>query len=328
MTTHVLISSAGRRVALLEAFRGGLAALQLDGRVLAADASASSAASWSADRRFVVPRCTDEAFIPRMLELCERDEVALLVPTIDTELMVLARHREQFRAVGTLLAVSSVETIALAEDKRRTHAFLLDHGFPTVAQAEVAQVLADPDCWPYPFVVKPVNGSASAGVVRVKDPASFALATVGKDAVAQSLAPGVEYTVDLFVDAAGNCRGAIPRERLEVRAGEVAKARTARIPAIIQLAEKLAKSLPGAFGVLNLQLFYDAASGELQIIEINPRFGGGFPLAHQAGAPFVRWLLEIAAGRAPSADQDPWRDGLVMLRFHDAVFVDRADVAL
>lgn len=323
MTTNVLISSAGRRVALLETFRDTLRSLGLQGKVMAADASACSAAAWAADDRFLVPRCTDEAFIPLMLDLCARERVSLVVPTIDTELMVLAQHRADFRAIGTTVSVSAPETIAVSEDKRRTHAFLLDRGFPTVAQAEVPQVLADPRSWPYPLIVKPVSGSASEGVVRVTDHNGLTVATAGQDTVVQVLARGVEYTVDLFVDGTGTCRGAVPRQRLEVRAGEVVKAVTARVPAIVDLAEQLAKSLPGAFGVLNLQLFYDQVGGDLRIIEINPRFGGGFPLTHRAGAPFVRWLVEMAAGRAPDFDVAPWRDGLMMLRYDDAVFVER-----
>lgn len=322
MTTNVLLSSAGRRVALLETFRDALRSLGLQGKVMAADASACSAASWAADDRFVVPRCGDDAFIPAMLDLCRRERVALVVPTIDTELMVLARHRAAFAALGTTVAVSAPATIAVAEDKRRTHAFLVERGFPTVAQAEVEQVLADPGAWPYPLIVKPVSGSASEGVLRVGDRMGLTVATAGQDTVVQELARGVEYTVDLFVDGTGTCRGAVPRQRLEVRAGEVVKAVTARVPAIVDLAEQLAKSLPGAFGVLNLQLFYDEGSGDLRIIEINPRFGGGFPLAHRAGAPFVRWLVQSAVGQVPDYDVPPWRDGLMMLRYDDAVFVD------
>ncbi len=326
MSTHVLISSAGRRVALLEAFRDTMASLGLSGQVVATDASSLSAASWAADEHFVVPRCTDEQFIPEMLTLCSQREIALLVPTIDTELMVLARHREAFREVGTLVAVSSAATIAIASDKRTTHGFLVERGFATVEQAEADDVLAGRVAWPYPLIVKPVSGSASEGVVCVHDRRALEMAVSSGETVVQTVAPGREFTVDLFIDGTGTCRGVVPRERLEVRAGEVVKARTARVTAVIEVAEQLAKSLPEAFGVLNLQLFHDARTDETRIIEINPRFGGGFPLAHRAGAPFLRWLLEIAAGRVPDYAAAPWCDDLVMLRYDAAVFVESSDL--
>jgi carbamoyl-phosphate synthase large subunit len=57
------------------------------------------------------------------------------------------------------------------------------------------------------------------------------------------------------------------------------------------------------------------------ILEINARFGGGYPLAHRAGAPFTQWLLEEATDRSSSAHDD-WRPGVTMLRYDEAIFID------
>src|SRR5205085_6990820 len=103
-------------------------------------------------------------FIPTMLDLCRREHVALLIPTIDTELDAYARYREEFLAAGTVVAISGAETIAIAAQKRSTHDFLVANGFPTVDQAEVHEVRRDPHRWPLPLIVKPVHGSASKGV--------------------------------------------------------------------------------------------------------------------------------------------------------------------
>jgi carbamoylphosphate synthase large subunit len=74
--------------------------------------------------------------------------------------------------------------------------------------------------------------------------------------------------------------------------------------------------------VMNIQIFYDSGTGALNVSEINPRFGGGYPLTHQAGAKMARWMIEETTGRPLTAEPDAWRDGLVMLRFDEAVFVD------
>jgi carbamoyl-phosphate synthase large subunit len=137
--------------------------------------------------------------------------------------------------------------------------------------------------------------------------------------VVQTIAPGTEHTVDVFVDRDGRCRVAVPRRRLEVRAGEVSKGMTVHDPAIERLAASVAEGLPGAFGVLNLQLFSDGH--ELHVIEVNPRFGGGFPLSAEAGADLTGLLLETVLDLPPRASTE-WRAGLVMLRYDDAVFVD------
>ena len=89
----------------------------------------------------------------------------------------------------------------------------------------------------------------------------------------------------------------------------------------------VAESLPGAWGVINIQIFYDPGSDQLNVIEINPRFGGGYPLTHQAGAPMARWIIEEVAGLPLTARNDQWEDGLTMLRYDDAVFISRAQAA-
>jgi carbamoyl-phosphate synthase large subunit len=146
--------------------------------------------------------------------------------------------------------------------------------------------------------------------------------------VVQATAPGDEYTVDVLVQRDGRCVCTVPRRRLEVRAGEVSKGVTVRNAAIEHLTKDVAERLPGAYGVLNIQLFHDPATGNVQVIEINPRFGGGYPLSQRAGAPLARWLLEEVAGLPSSATNQEWRAGVVMLRFDDAVFVDAGQVGV
>lgn len=324
---NVLISSSGRRVVLLRLFRSALQALGLSGELFAVDINERSAAFHDADRGILVPSCTAPEFIPTMLEVCQRHRIRLVVPTIDTELAAYAESREQFARVGTTVAVSSPETIAICSDKMRTHTWLTESGFPTVRQARIEQDKLDLRGWHFPLLVKPCRGSASLGVRVVRTAEELRVATTDGEFVVQTLAPGVEYTVDLFVDNEGRCRCAVPRQRLEVRGGEVSKGMTVRHSALESLAVRIAEALPGARAVLNVQVFVDHDSGQLNVIEINPRFGGGFPLAWQAGALYPQWLLEEALGRPTTVAADNWRSGLTMLRYDDAVFVDAEEDA-
>ena len=111
------------------------------------------------------------------------------------------------------------------------------------------------------------------------------------------------------------------RHRIEVRGGEVSKGITRRVEALEALTWQICEALPGAFGALNVRIFYDESTGALNVIEINPRFGGGFPLAYQAGGDFPRWLIEEALGHSCTARADVWRDGLVMLRYDRAIYL-------
>jgi carbamoyl-phosphate synthase large subunit len=104
----------------------------------------------------------------------------------------------------------------------------------------------------------------------------------------------------------------------------VSKGVTVRSPRLESLAASVCDALPGAFGAVTVQVFVDGdtETGRASVIEINPRFGGGYPLSQAAGADFPRWLLEEAAGLPSTAAPDRWRDGLVMLRYDAAVFVE------
>jgi carbamoyl-phosphate synthase large subunit len=198
---------------------------------------------------------------------------------------------------------------------------------PTVDQTTLQEVRSNPENWPLPLVVKPRFGSASVGVRIVSDWQEMDAALSVGECVIQRRALGDEYTVDAYADERGVCRCAVPRRRLEVRAGEVSKAITVRVPEIATLVKRLFGVLPaGVRGPITVQLFRETQSNAMSIIEINPRFAGGYPLTHAAGADFPRWLIESALDRSPAIEPDGWIEGLTMLRYDEAVFVRNGDL--
>jgi carbamoyl-phosphate synthase large subunit len=316
----LLFSSAGRRHQLLRCFREDAQRLSVALRVLAVDADpAMSAACHFADACFAVPRCDHPRFVPTLVEICTRERVALLIPTIDTELAVLSMNTALFAAVGTRVMVSAPKVVALANNKLATATTLIAAGIPTPQTMPLADYLRDPTRLRQPVIAKPSAGSASIGIVRPQHHQE--LAGLNSDSyIVQELWRGCEFTVNVFFDRSGQLRCAIPHERLEVRAGEVSKGITRRMPALEDAARKLAQALPGAGGPLCFQAVV-TDSGEFAVFEINARFGGGYPLAHRAGARFSQWLLEEACGLPLSANND-WKEGVTMLRYDAAVFID------
>ena len=236
----VLFSSAGRRVELMNCFRADARVLGSSLKVLATDMNpAYSPACQSAAEAIPMPRCTDAEFIPRMLEVCVRKGVSLVIPTIDTELIVLAAHRDEFARCGVRVAISSAEVVSLARDKRATAQFLESNSFPVPRTGSIDDVLASAGSWSWPLILKPVDGSCSQGLHVVSDvPAMLALPVSRRDYVAQELWKGKEYTVNVFFDNAGRLRCAVPHWRYETRAGEVSKGITVREPTLMKLAER------------------------------------------------------------------------------------------
>jgi carbamoyl-phosphate synthase large subunit len=319
---NILLSAAGRRVALMRALRESLDDLGIPGGILATDITRMSSAFQAASAKRVVPDYSNPDCLPALLSLCHEFHIKLIVPTIDPDLPFYTRHREAFADIGVAIHLSSAEAVEIGNDKHVTHDWLEALSLPTVQQCPAEQILEDLGTWSYPLFVKPRAGSSSIGANVVADRSRLIHMIRGGRYIAQTIAPGREYTVDVFIDQDGLCRCAVPRLRLETRAGEVSKGIALREPAVIELARRVAEALPGARGVINVQIFYDRQSGELNVIEINPRFGGGYPLSHAAGAQMTRWAIEDAMGFPCTARGDQWRDGLVMLRYDDAVFVD------
>jgi len=315
---RILLTSAGRRVELLNCFRAAAGRLGLRIEIVACDLNPGlSAACAVADHAAAVPRCTAPNYAEAVLDLVRRHAVALVVPTIDPELLPLAQRAADFAKAGCRVHVSAPNVIEIARDKQWTADILGSAGVPVPTTLSPAALRARPESLTWPVFVKPRGGSASRGL-SVIDGVDELPETFDEAMICQPCLVGAEFTVNIFVDAGGALRCVIPHRRLQIRAGEVEKGRTERVPALRTIAERLVGALPGLRGVACFQVIDDAALGP-QVIEINARFGGGYPLADHAGAPFARWLLEEVTGRACTAN-DEWRAGAEMLRYDAAVF--------
>lgn len=322
---NILFTSSGRRVSLLRHFREALQKLGLKGRLVSADLQKHTPASFVADDREQVPRVTDQAYVPVLLEICHRRGIRLLVPLIDTELHLLAPHLKAFEDIGVTLLVSSEKVNHLSLDKRRTREFFIEAGVMTPEILDPATILASQNP-AYPYLLKPAQGSCSVGVTKIRNEKElrFFLDYV-PDPIVQELVQGEEYTLDILVDFDGKARCVLPRLRIETRAGEVSKGITVKHPGIIAAGKKVADALPGAVGCITVQCFL-TRSGDIVFIEINPRFGGGYPLSFAAGADFPKWIIQMVLGEVPDIKLDGWQDGLVMLRYDEGIFVDKKDI--
>lgn len=317
---RLLITSAGRRVELLRSFRAAAAALGIELEALACDQRPElSSACREADKAFTVPPANDRGYAEAVLAICRTHGLALVVPTIDPELCPLAMERARFADVGTMVAVSAPELVAIARDKLRTAEVLAMHGIPTPRTATVAEVMENPDGWPWPLLAKPRHGSSGRAVQIVADPTQLRRLPDDEPFIVQELLEGREHTVNMFFDRLGQLRCAVPHERLQIRSGEVEKGITRRVPQLEEIARKMARALPGPMGALCYQAMVDDA-GQASVFEINARFGGGYPLADFAGAHFSRWLLEETTN-APSSADNEWQEGILMLRYDAALFV-------
>jgi carbamoyl-phosphate synthase large subunit len=314
----VLLTSGGRRVALVRSFQRAVRDRWPGAQVIVADATELSSAWRVADQGVVVPRCDSADYVPALLEIVRRHRIRALVPLIDTELLVLARHREEFSRAGCEAVVSDPAVVEISRDKASTAAHFRELGFRAPATFPPA-ILSRPDAVEFPVFLKPRAGSSSIGAHRIDD-AGELKHDLGRapDSIVQEMLTGKEYTIDVFSDGTRRVRCAVPRLRIETRAGEISKGRTVKHPVLIDAAARLVNALGGCRGCVTLQCFFEEGQ-EPVFFEANLRFGGGYPLSDAAGARFPEWTLDLVDGKdVPSFDA--WEDGLCMLRYDDAVF--------
>ncbi|OHE71809.1 MAG: hypothetical protein A2007_04555 [Verrucomicrobia bacterium GWC2_42_7] len=102
--------------------------------------------------------------------------------------------------------------------------------------------------------------------------------------------------------------------------GEVNRGITVKDPELMQLGKSIAEKLPESYGPLNVQVFYDANDHSIYVTDINPRFGGGYPLVHAAGGTFTDWLIQEALGKPLDIPKDNWIPNLLMRRYRENIF--------
>lgn len=317
---NILLSSAGRRVELAQAFKTEIAVRGLSSKLLSTDLNpAQSAVSQFVDKAIVSPRVTDAHYIDFLLDLCKAQSIGLVVPTIDTELLLLAQHRAAFAAEGIQLVISDESLVSACRDKRVTARLFAQLG---IASPEIYN-RDDRATLRFPCFVKPYDGSRSIGARAVADSTSLddaLLANPKMMFMALVDATHTEFTVDTYFDRNGQLACLVPRQRIEVRDGEISKGATRRHAVYDYLLPKL-MAIKGARGCLTLQLFANVQTDQFAAIEINPRFGGGFPLSYSSGANYPGWLIdEYLLGKSVPFF-DGWEADLLMLRYDAKVLL-------
>ena len=315
---NILITSAGKRGSLISIFKDVLCKCNLDSKVLTTDMNPQMApACYLSDGFFKVARCTSDGYIPELLNICRENNVGVIIPTIDTELEILSKSKSLFKEIQTEILVSELKFIKICRDKRFTDKFFktLDIRTP---------ILLDKYRPSFPMFAKPYDGSLSKNLHVIwkeedlttdilNDPKLLFMEYIDKQIFK-------EFTVDMYYGKDHKVKGIVPRERIEVRAGEISKGITRKNFIIDYLLQKM-NYLDGVAGCICVQLFYDENSNNIIGIEINPRFGGGIPLSYFAKADFPKYVVEEYLLGKNIEYSENWLDNTLMLRYDKEIIV-------
>lgn len=312
---RILFTGIGRRIELLQAFRTAAIVLNKELKIYGADMAGTAPALAYCDyvRRVVAMKHPD--YIDSLLKICKEDSIDLLVPTIDTDLLVISKNKERFSEAGTRVLISDPDKILICRDKNFTSRFFTECGLHAPKPVNNWKEYDEG----YPAFIKPKDGSSSINAYRVDNEKELeAYANQIDDYIVQPFVSGREYTIDVFCDWDGRPVSIVPRERLQIRAGEVLKTRICMDQTMITEGEKLCAAFRPC-GPMTVQLIRDE-NGEDWFIEINPRFGGGAPLSMKAGARSAESILKMLSGEVVERCYDI-EDGSIYSRFDQSVCV-------
>ena len=274
------------------------------------------------DRRWIVPRGDDPAFVDDLLDRCATARIDVVVPTVDTELLVLARRRDEFAAQGVRLLLANEDTLALCLDKAVLLARCAD--VCPIPRWSILDGEFERSAWPYPFLVKPRSGAGGRGVHLLTCDAEFALCSRTGELLAQEYLPGREYSVDVLSDLEQRVRAVVPRSRLKIDSGIAVAGRTVHDVALRAAATAVARCIGLTF-VGNIQFREDAA-GMPKLLEVNARFPGTMPLTVRSGVNMPQLALDLVLGEEIPADCGQYCD-VAMVRTWQDHFITTSELA-
>lgn len=308
---NILFTCAGRRTYLLKYFKENLSESDI---IVATDMQLSAPALQVADVKIQVPAVYDPEYVNITLRICEEQKIDALFSLNDLELPILAENKARFEAIGVKAVVSDPKVIDIAFDKYKTAQWMESLGLTapkTYVRLEDCKKALEVGEIAFPLFMKPRWGSGSIGLESIADMEELdiyygllmkkikktilATASVGDEYIMiQEKLTGSEYGLDIMNDLNGKNIGVSVKQKLAMRAGETDKAVTVDLPEVREMGRKIGEAL-GHIGNLDVDIM-QRADGAYCVLELNPRFGGGFPFSYEAGVNFPKALIQMIKG--------------------------------
>ena len=308
---NILLTSVGRRAYMVKYFKEALGA---EGQVHVCNSDDKTVAFQYADHSVISPLIYSAEYIPFLLEYCKVNNIGVLLSLFDIDLPVLAAHKAEFAALGTRVIVSDPGIISVCNDKWKTYEYLTKHGFhvpKTYLSLQQTLLALDAGELRYPIIVKPRFGCGSIALSVAEDELAlmyyfrrntravhntylkYESGQVEEKIIYQECLKGQEYGADIINDLSGNTRCVNVRKKIAMRAGETDIAELVDEPVIAKELSRLGQ-LTKHIGNMDVDVFL--VDGIPYILEMNARFGGGYPFSHTGGCNLPKAIVEWCKG--------------------------------
>lgn len=304
---NILLTSVGRRGYLVKYFKD---ALGDNGKVYAANSTKLCSAFAYADYTVITPLIYDRNYIDFLKTYCKNNKIDAIISLFDIDLLMLARHKQEFAEIGVHVVVSSEKIVELCNDKWKTYMFLEREGFYTPrTYLNIEEVLyrIESGMLQYPVVLKPRWGMGSIAVYIAKNEIELktfyrkvecqiketylkyeSKSSKGQNVLIQEMINGQEYGMDVINDLKGFFQVCVAKQKYAMRSGETDCAKTVHVKEIEECGKIISNHLKHIAN-LDVDVIYDGK--RIFILDMNARFGGGYPFTHVAGVDLPRAII-------------------------------------
>lgn len=284
--------------------------LRETGKVYASNSTGKVSSFCFADNTVVSPLIYSDEYIPFIKNYCIKNSINMIIPLFDIDAEKLAKHREEFACLNIKIVVTDYEKVRICNDKWLTYKFLVKNGLlcPKTyrEQDELLEAIKEKEI-NYPIIIKPRWGMGSIGIcsvmneeqlmvetkrIKVEIAESYIKYCDGMDAdnsiIYQEFLSGREYGLDIMNDLNGNNLMTVSKVKLQMRAGETDSAIVVDDGELSAIGKKLSGVMSN---IGNLDVDVIRSGSKNYVVEMNARFGGGYPFSHEAGANLLGYIL-------------------------------------
>lgn len=334
---NILLTSTARRIDLVEFFQDALKSSGIEGKVITADPEYNAPSLQAGDENYVIPEQTDTNYMEAIVEICKKHHVDCLVPLNDWEVPKISAAKKELEKLGVSVFAPDANIVEKVRDKGKYRELLEPLNVKTplsYLHVEDAKKALEKQEVSFPLIVKPRNGSASIAIEIIDNVEDMEFAyqnAVRKikespldgdtfrepedNVIIQEVIKGNKFSVDIFNDLNGRFLTSFARKQLGMRGGDIDRCITTNNPELTDIAQRLGRSF-GHAGYMNTDVYFNG--NDYYVIDINPRFGGGYAFTHLAGADIPATIIALTAGKEVQEDWLRQKSDIGLAR-HDIV---------
>lgn len=309
---NLLFSCIGKRGYIPDFFRPHL---QKGDRIIGTSNTKWTPGFQHCDASYLLPDITNPEYITRVFEVCQRESITAVLSFFDPDVVELAKHFDEFVSMGITPVLPGLKIADICFDKFKTFTFLRERRFDTavtyLALEDALAAIASGQV-AYPVFVKPRFGFGSANTFRARNELELrAFYHYSPNMIVQEEITGDAIDFDILNNLEGRVISVVPWRKYRSRMGETEQAQTFKDAKVLEFGIKLGTAL-GHIGPLDADLFLN--NGNISVLEVNLRFGGGYPVSHLAGANFPAKIIRMIRGETVAPDIGEYRENTVMMK--------------